>query len=288
MARVLVVEDDPSMKNILVDTLEDEGHDVKSAGDGKLATSLTRNNTFDLVISDVRLPGMDGVEVLTELRNIQPGVKCIVITGYASEDTPARAIRLGVDDYLFKPFSLTYFLKIVDRVLQSEQEREQKSSLLRKLFSFLEKSDKEALRELVAEREEAYRGLYLGARSGYLSKAASHEVYSKLEDLETWFRAILNKDKNDLPEIHAVRDKYTELGNRIAELELSNISADVSDGVPKEQFDALFEAVKSSHIGLDDLQYAPLLRNTPDERFEAHAKLLDLKHHIWPNPHLQT
>ena len=117
MANILVVEDDTSMNQILVETLEDQDHTVRSAADGKEAVSLAHREEFDLAISDVRLPGRDGVETLTELKKVQKNLKCIIITGYASADTPVRAIRLQVDDYLFKPFSLSYFLDTVNRVL---------------------------------------------------------------------------------------------------------------------------------------------------------------------------
>lgn len=287
MARILIVEDDPTMNQILVDTLEDEDHEVESAENFKDALSLAHQRPFDLAISDVRLPGKDGVETLTELKKIQNDLKCVIITGYASADTPVRAIRLRVDDYLFKPFSLEYFLGTVNRVLAQEAETAGKFSLIQKLFEVFARVKNEALRELVAERQEAYRGLYLGARSGYLSRSAAHEVYAKLESLENWFRTLLNSEEIEVSEVRAVRDKYVQLGDRIAQLEFGGQTAVQNDEVPMEQFESLFEAIKSSHISLDDLQYAPLLRKTPDARFEAHKKLLDLKHQLWPNPHLK-
>lgn len=284
MARILVVEDDPSMNEILVETLSDEGHEVKSALEGKIAIKLAERKPFDLAISDVRLPGMDGVETLTCLKKHDPQLKCIIITGYASADTPVRAIRLKVDDYLFKPFSLEYFLNIVRRVLAQEKERETRFALVEKLYEMFGRSKNSALQELVAERQEAFRGLYLGSRSGYLSRSAALEVYSKLEDLEAQFRSQLNTEKPNLTEIVDLRGAYTQLGDRIAVLELGGKTKESTQetGVPAQEFEALYEAMKSSQIGLDDLQYAPLLRETPDNRFETHQKLLELKHRLWP------
>ncbi|HIB68237.1 MAG TPA: response regulator [Phycisphaerales bacterium] len=284
MANILVVEDDATMNQILVETLEDQEHTVRSASDEKEAVSLAHREEFDLAISDVRLPGKDGVETLTELKKIQKGLKCIIITGYATADTPVRAIRLQVDDYLFKPFSLSYFLGTVDRVLAQEGEQAAKFSLFQKLFSVFSKLKSDALKELVAERQEAFRGLYLGTRSGYLSKSASHEVYAKLEALENGFRGLLNNDNIEVSEVRSVHNKYVQLSDRLAQLEFGGETSVQNDEVPMDQFEALYEAIKSSHIGLDDLQYAPLLRKTPDARFEAHQKLLNLKHQLWPNP----
>lgn len=282
MALILVIEDDESMNQVLVDTLEDEDHEVVSATNGKDALRLLEKKRFDLAVSDVRLPGMDGVETLTLLKKAQPDLKCIIITGYASADTPIRAIRLKVDDYLFKPFSLTYFLNIVNRVLAQEADKAQKFALVEKLFSVFGRSKNDALRDLVAERQEAFRGLYLGTRSGYLSELAAHEVYSSLESLEEQFRGHLNNESPTLPEIRTLTQDYAALGNRIAELELGSTEVQHATAVPKDQFNRLFEAVKSSQIDLDDLQYAPLLRQTPDNRFETYRKLLDLKHRLWP------
>ena len=84
MANILVVEDDTSMNQVLAETLMDEGHEVKTAPTGDIALKLADHNKFDLAISDVRLPGMDGVEVLKRMKQMQPGLKAIVITGYAS------------------------------------------------------------------------------------------------------------------------------------------------------------------------------------------------------------
>ena len=283
MANILVVEDDATINQILGETLEDQEHPVRSAADGKQALVRAHREEFDLAISDVRLPGKDGVETLTELKKVQKNLKCIIITGYASADTPVRAIRLQVDDYLFKPFSLSYFLDTVDRVLAQEGEQAAKFNLFQKLFSVFPNLKNDALKDLVAERQETFRGLYLGTRSGYLSKSASHEVYAKLEALENGFRGLLNNENIEVSEVRSVHNKYVQLSDRIAQLEFGGETSVQNDEVPMDQFQALYEAIKSSHIGLDDLQYAPLLRKTPDARFETHQKLLDLKHQLWPN-----
>lgn len=283
MARILIIEDDESMNEVLVETLEDEGHEVASAFNGKAAISLARKRKFDLAVSDVRLPGMDGVETLTTMKDHDPKLKCIVITGYASADTPIRAIRLKVDDYLFKPFSLDYFLSSVDRTLAREEERENKFNLVKKLSSLFAKYKDQTLVELVAERQESFRGLYLGVRSGYLQAKAASEVYNKLELLEDDFRALLNAPETDTKAARELQLKYTDLSNRIASLELGADASQSDNLVPKDQMNALFQAVKSSQIGLDDLQYAPLLRKTPDNRFETLQELLAVKRRLWPS-----
>lgn len=282
MAKILVIEDDESMNEVLTETLEDEGHDVVSVFNGQAALRHIRLTHFDLVVTDVRLPGMDGVETISQIREEDPEVKCVIITGYASADTPVRAVRLKVDDYLFKPFSLEYFLNSVRRALNQELEQESKFKLFQKLSNLVEKYRDNALVELVAERQEAFRGLYLGTRSGYLPFQAASEVYHSLEVLEERFRALLNAGKTDNKAARELQTAYTEVSNRISTLESGGSPSQSDIAIPAGQMKALYNAIKGSQMGLDDLQYAPLLRNTPDNRFETLQELLELKHRLWP------
>ena len=282
MARILVVEDDESMNEVLTEMLEDDDHEVVSVFNGADALKRCERIKFDLVISDVRLPGMDGVETLTKIKELHPDQKCVIITGYASADTPVRAIRLKVNDYLFKPFSLDYFLGSVNRALYLESERETRFNLVQKLASFFSRSTDSQLEDVVGERQEAFRGLYLGTRSGYLNPRGAAEVYNRLEYLEVIFRDMLNQPEPDPGRAKELLELYRQLSDRIAKLELG-ADADVGEEmVPPEQMAALYEAIKSSQIGLDDLQYAPLLRKTPDNRFETLQELLQVKHRLWP------
>ena len=284
MACILIVEDDESMNKILVETLEDEEHQVTAAFNGQEALELAKRTAFDLIITDVRLPGMDGIEVVEALKKTEsgPSLKSIIITGYASADTPVRAMRMQVDDYLFKPFSLDYFLGSVNRAIYLESERETKFSLVQKLASFFSRSTDSQLEDVVEERQEAFRGLYLGVRSGYLNPRGAAEIYNRLEYLEVIFRDLLNHTEADVTRTKELLEFYRQLSDRIAKLELGADAQVGEELVPPEQMAALYEAIKSSQIGLDDLQYAPLLRKTPDNRFETLQELLQVKHRLWP------
>lgn len=286
MARVLIIEDDKSMNEILVTTLAEEEHQVQSAFSGDEALNLCRQHTFDLLITDVRLPGADGVETLAELRKLQPTLKCIVITGYAQEDTPIRAIRLNVDDYLFKPFSLSYFLQAVERVLNQEQEKKSKRALFSRLFERFGLSmgnDNDAqLRGLVKERQEAFRGLFVGTRSGYLNQHSANQIYVSLENLENDFRKLLNSKKPPSDRIYDLQEHYTDIQERLALLKIGVEEDSEHPTLPGELFSPLYRAVKDSEISFEDLLYAPLLRKTPDSRFETLAELLELKRKLWP------
>ena len=284
MAKILVVEDDVNMNEILVSTLEGTDQEVESAFNGPQAIEMCKGKQYDLVISDVRLPGMDGVETLEQIRKVSPKVKCIIITGYASADTPVRAIRQHIDDYLFKPFSLKYLMNSVERVLTSPSERKNKWSLFQKVFSILGPSKDKELEKLVLQRHAAFQALYVGIRSDYLSLKAACEVYIKLELLEKKFRGLLNAPEPESKEMRFVRDLYANLHERIGDFKVGVAEEAPNEGViPLDKFRLLHQCVKESEIGVEELQYAPLLRLDPEERFETFKELLDIKRKIWPD-----
>ncbi|MCL5054332.1 MAG: response regulator, partial [Firmicutes bacterium] len=115
MEKVLLVEDDSRMLHSLERLLKDSGLDVVSAPNGQEAVELAQKDEFALIISDVRMPGMDGIEALGKMKTFQPQARKLIITGYADEDAPVRAIQLSVDDYLMKPFGSEIFLKSVEQ-----------------------------------------------------------------------------------------------------------------------------------------------------------------------------
>ncbi|MEW6284417.1 MAG: HD domain-containing phosphohydrolase, partial [Candidatus Eremiobacterota bacterium] len=128
--RVLVLDDDPLVAEGLQRALRREGYHVLVAHSAHEAVRLAGEEFLDLVICDVRMPEVDGLDALAMLHNLQQGMRSIVITGYASEDAPVRAIKRGVDDYLFKPVPLEDLLKSVRHSLALAQlERQGRQAL---------------------------------------------------------------------------------------------------------------------------------------------------------------
>jgi two-component SAPR family response regulator len=118
---ILVVDDDELVRASLELEAEDAGFQVATAANGPAALELARYNRFDLVVCDIRMAGMDGLEVIEHLKKSQPHAGYIVITGYASPDTPVRALKMRVDDYLLKPFDGPTFLASVRQVLDHRE-----------------------------------------------------------------------------------------------------------------------------------------------------------------------
>ena len=92
--QVLIVDDDDSLLKVLADTVSAAGHKVRSSNDGAEAVELIRQQSFDLVITDLMMPGADGMEVLRVARQNQPEALVIIITGHASLETAIEAVRL--------------------------------------------------------------------------------------------------------------------------------------------------------------------------------------------------
>lgn len=121
--KILVIEDDDSLREDLVMVLSDEGYWVQSAASGLDALELANRQNFDLVVSDIRMAGMDGLDTLERLRQEQPSVATLIITGFTAEADSIRAVRLGVGDYLKKPFELSEFIAAVARQLHLHRSR---------------------------------------------------------------------------------------------------------------------------------------------------------------------
>jgi CheY-like chemotaxis protein len=124
MARILVIDDARFVRDVLRHFLEAAGHEVLEAEDGDQAIGIYQQQTPELVISDVIMPNKDGIETLRELRQINPQIKVIAISGGARSgnlDYLEVARKLGADAILSKPFSRALLLQVVDGVLKSQE-----------------------------------------------------------------------------------------------------------------------------------------------------------------------
>ena len=119
MSRVLVLEDELGFQTLLTEVLGGAGHEVVSAQSGAVALDLAAERPFDLLLVDNRMPGISGLEFLKRFRAIDPHAPVIIMTAYADVPVVVEAMRLGVIDFLVKPFSLDSLLPLVDRSLRA-------------------------------------------------------------------------------------------------------------------------------------------------------------------------
>jgi DNA-binding NtrC family response regulator len=136
---VLLIDDEPLMRLSMVDALSAVGYDVRAAATGQEGLQLVQKQSFDIVISDLRLPGADGLEILQMCKQRHPRTEVIMITAHGSVDTAVEAMKLGAYDYITKPFQMEELLLITDRVSKVLALREENVSLRQELegkFSF--------------------------------------------------------------------------------------------------------------------------------------------------------
>lgn len=122
--RILVLEDDTDMRDLLQEVLAERGFEVVAAGGGEEALRRARTESFDLIIADIRMEGITGLDAIEQAKEHQPDLGSIVISGYASEEETLRAVRLNVGGYLKKPFKMQQLLaQINEFVSQKTAER---------------------------------------------------------------------------------------------------------------------------------------------------------------------
>jgi DNA-binding NtrC family response regulator len=118
MARILLVDDEPSILNVLSTLLKQEGHDAVPVRGGEKAQEIVRTEHFDLMISDIRMAPMDGMQLLKFARKEKPSLAVIMLTAYGSVETAVEAMKEGAYDYVTKPFKVDELLITVERALQ--------------------------------------------------------------------------------------------------------------------------------------------------------------------------
>jgi DNA-binding NtrC family response regulator len=127
-ASLLVVEDDQAMRDMLRESLEEEGYAVEAVGGGRAGVERVRRGGIDLVVSDVKMPDLDGLDMLREIKAVSPSPHVITITAFGSIDTAIRAVKLGAFDYITKPFEVDQLLLSVEKALA---ERALRSEVIR-------------------------------------------------------------------------------------------------------------------------------------------------------------
>src|SRR5664279_5164611 len=125
---ILVVDDDADMREWVKEDLEHEGFVVETAAGGRAGVERVKAGGIDLVVSDVKMPELDGLDLLREVREVEPSPFVIIVTGFGSIDTAIRAVKLGAYDYITKPFKIDQLLLSIDKALA---ERSLRSEVVR-------------------------------------------------------------------------------------------------------------------------------------------------------------
>jgi excisionase family DNA binding protein len=115
--RVLVADDESGIRELLSKALSLAEYDVEAVTDGMSALARLRLQSYDLLVADLRMPGMDGLALIRDARRLIPTLKVIIVTGFSNESAAIEAVNLGVNGYLTKPFRVPQVLTAVSRAL---------------------------------------------------------------------------------------------------------------------------------------------------------------------------
>ncbi|MFT5365917.1 MAG: response regulator RpfG family c-di-GMP phosphodiesterase [Candidatus Latescibacterota bacterium] len=167
-SRILLVDDEDILVEGLAEFLQDQGTVVDTANDGQEAMALLQEHVYDLLVTDIRMPGMSGMELLRHVQENHAGVAVILMTGYASTESAIEALRLGVYDYIEKPFEMLELLQAIVNALEWTELKRQNAKLIeeqqahqRSLERVITsgKEDMAALENKVLHHEKHYRSL---------------------------------------------------------------------------------------------------------------------------------
>jgi DNA-binding NtrC family response regulator len=151
-ARILIVDDDENIRKVLIAILEDKGYTIDAVGTAKEAKRRTDEKFYNLALIDIRLPDMEGIDLLTKIKDTTPRMRKIIITGYPTLQNAVDAVNRGADAYIMKPFDVERVLgTIKEQLRRQEQERKYSQD---KVAEFIETR----VRELDLEKETAQTG----------------------------------------------------------------------------------------------------------------------------------
>jgi two-component system response regulator AtoC len=195
--RILIIDDEPGVRTGLSLILEDEGYEPLSAGAAEPALVLLREQRFDVVLCDVRMPGRDGLSLLPEIVELQPEATVLVMSAHGNVDQALAAVRAGAWDYLAKPFAPEELLLAIRKAEERERLRRENQQLRRELQTrragrvrILRSESMRAIEELVEGAAEFKTTVLITGESGVGKEVAAREIHERSERAGSPFVAV--------------------------------------------------------------------------------------------------
>jgi len=121
--RILVVDDELLIRDLLYDFFITQDWDITVAENGQRAIDCLKNQEFDIVLTDLKMPDIDGMDLTGQIRNLYGDLPVVIMTGYPSLDSALEALRYKVDDYIIKPFNINQLFKVVKKAVESGRKK---------------------------------------------------------------------------------------------------------------------------------------------------------------------
>lgn len=281
--RLLILEDDEDMRESLLEALEDLDFDVTGAASSHQALELARRSRFDLVIHDVRMAEMDGLEAMAGIRQLQPDIKAIVITGYADDSAPTRAIQQRASDYIYKPFQLRELIKVIENVLSAEELARRNDGIMEKLSrgfqalrSRLTARRWESVRQL---RLDTYQAYFVGVRSRKLDERNARRLWYLFEPLEGLW---LQEREQDLD---TLEQRYQYILDLLGALDRQELQLnEVSKSIDADLFAGFYRRLQEGKLALHQLTMAAFLRSVDRVTLLQFPDMQELRRLVWGQP----
>lgn len=196
-AKILIVDDELSMREFFSIMLSGEGYEVHCVESGSGAVSLAQKEHFDLVISDIRMPGMDGIEVLKRIKALTPDTVVIMVSAYATAETAVRAMKEGAYDYIPKPFNVDEIKLIIEKGLEKKGLEEENDRLRQELLKHSRyhgligsSAAMQKLQELIGKVAETRSNVLIYGESGTGKELVAHAIHEQSARSKNRFVAV--------------------------------------------------------------------------------------------------
>ena len=240
---ILIVDDDPSIRNMLTIVLKKSGYGVVSTDSGKSTLDRLKKETFELIISDIKMADINGIELLKKIKSINPEIPVIMITAFASANDAVEAMKLGAEDYVTKPFNLDELKIIIERAIYKKSIEKENIQLKSRL------TDKEKFENIVGKNRKM---LNIFDMINTVSKTGSTVLISGESGTgkELIAKAIHNKSERSLCEFISIN--CGALPENLLESELfGHIKGAFTDAYKEKK--GLFEVANRGTLFLDEV-----------------------------------
>jgi UDP-3-O-acyl N-acetylglucosamine deacetylase len=206
--RIVVVDDEENIRSAVKDILTDEGYEVDCAPDGETALRMIQSNAPDLVLLDIWMPGLDGLQTLKILKNMESDAEVVMMSGHGAIETAVKATKLGAFDFIEKPFSLESILRTVGKALRNRRLRSKKNRLILRQPAMVDRfmgssRGAEEARRMIRSVAQGTRPVLLAAEAGLGKRFAARMIHALSDTSDRPFAevvcgSLLSADIEDL------------------------------------------------------------------------------------------